>query len=55
MPLGVTLDAPIARLSAAGSPWESVRGSAHAAVPGADIAAINSAGRGLRAGLGEDR
>jgi 5'-nucleotidase len=54
MPLGVTLDAPIARVSAAGSPLGNLFAEAlHAAVPGADIAAINSAGRGLRTELGE--
>jgi 2',3'-cyclic-nucleotide 2'-phosphodiesterase (5'-nucleotidase family) len=53
-PLGVTLNAPIARVGAAGSPLGNLFAEAlRAATPDADIAAINSAGRGLRTDLGE--
>jgi 5'-nucleotidase len=53
-PLGVSLDAPIPRVGSVGSPLGNVLAEAlRAAVPGADVAAINNAGRGLWADLPE--
>jgi 5'-nucleotidase len=52
--LGVSLDAPIERAGIAGSPLGNVFAEAlRAAVPGAEVAAINNAARGLRADLPE--
>jgi 5'-nucleotidase len=51
-PIGVSLDTPIPRAGAIGSPLGNLVADAlRAAVPGADVAAINNAGRGLRADL----
>jgi 5'-nucleotidase len=51
-PLGVSLDAPIRRLGALGSPLGDLFAEAlRDAVPGADVAAINNAARGLWADL----
>ena len=51
-PLGVSLDAPIARAATLGSPLGSLFAEAiRAAVPGADVAAVNNAARGLWADL----
>jgi 5'-nucleotidase len=50
--LGVSLDATVPRVSAFGSPLGNLFAEAlRAAVPGADVAAINNAARGLRADL----
>ncbi len=50
--LGVTLDAPIRRTGDAGSPLANVFADGiRAAVPDADVAAVNNAGRGLRTEL----
>ena len=55
-PLGVSLDAPIQRAGTLGSPLGNLFAEAlRAAVPGADVAAVNSAARGLRADLPEAR
>ena len=51
-PLGVILDAPIPRTGALGSPLGNIFAAAlRGAVPGADVAAINNAARGLWADL----
>jgi 2',3'-cyclic-nucleotide 2'-phosphodiesterase (5'-nucleotidase family) len=51
-PLGVSLDAPIERIGTAGSPLGNLLAEAlRAAMPGADVAAVNNAGRGLRIDL----
>jgi 5'-nucleotidase len=51
-PLGVSLDAPIPRAGTSGSALGNLFAAAlREAVPGADVAAINSAARGLRADL----
>ncbi|MCU1382732.1 MAG: 5-nucleotidase, partial [Acidobacteria bacterium] len=51
-PLGVVLGVPIARAGTSGSPLGRLFAEAlRAAVPGADVAAINNAARGLRADL----
>lgn len=51
-PLGVSLAAPIARAGSAGSPLGNLFAAAlRAAVPGADVAAVNNSTRGLRADL----
>ncbi len=51
-PLGVSLDAPIARAATFGSPLGGLFADAiRAAVPGADVAAVNNAARGLWADL----
>ena len=51
-PLGVSLDGPIARAGSAGSPLGNLFAEAiRAATPGADVAAINNAARGLRTDL----
>ena len=53
-PLGVSLDAPIQRAGILGSPLGNIFAEAiRAAVPGADVAAINNGGRGLRTDLAE--
>ena len=53
-PLGLTLDAAIPRVGAFGSPLGNVVAAALLeAVPGADVAAINNAARGLRADVAE--
>jgi len=53
-PLHVSLDAPIQRVGTSGSPLGNLFAEAlRAAVPGADVAAINNAARGLRADLPE--
>ena len=50
--LGVSLDAPIARAGTGGSPLGALFAEAiRAAVPGADVAAVNNAARGLWADL----
>jgi 2',3'-cyclic-nucleotide 2'-phosphodiesterase (5'-nucleotidase family) len=50
--LGVSVDVPIARVADLGSPLGNLFAEAlRAAVPGADVAAINNAGRGLWADL----
>jgi 5'-nucleotidase len=50
--LGISLDVPVPRVSAFGSPLGNLFAEAlRAAVPGADVAAINNAARGLRADL----
>ena len=52
--LGVSLDVPIPRVATLGSPLGNLFAEAlRAAVPGADVAAINNAARGLRADLAE--
>jgi 2',3'-cyclic-nucleotide 2'-phosphodiesterase (5'-nucleotidase family) len=54
MPLGVSLDAAIERAGRTGSPLGNLFAEAmRAAVPDADVAAINNAARGLRANLPE--
>jgi 2',3'-cyclic-nucleotide 2'-phosphodiesterase (5'-nucleotidase family) len=51
-PLGVVLDEAIPRVGAVGSPLGNLFAEAlREAVPGADVAAVNNAGRGLRADL----
>ena len=51
-PLGVSLDAPIQRVGTLGSPLGNLFAEAlRAAVPGADVAAVNNAARGLRVDL----
>jgi 5'-nucleotidase len=51
-PLGVSLEAPILRAGDGGSPIGNLFAEAlRAAVPGADVAAVNNAARGLRADL----
>jgi 5'-nucleotidase len=51
-PFGVVLDAAIPRVGAVGSPLGNLFAEAlREAVPGADVAAVNNAGRGLRADL----
>jgi 5'-nucleotidase len=51
-PLGSSLDAPIQRAGTLGSPLGNLFAEAiRAAVPGADVAAVNNAGRGLWADL----
>src|SRR5439155_693505 len=53
-PLGVSLDAPIQRAGTLGSPLGNLFAAAlRAAVPGADVAAVNNATRGLRTDLPE--
>ena len=53
-PLGVSLDRPIPRVGALGSPLGNLLAAAlRDATPGADVAAVNDAGRGLRADLPE--
>ena len=53
-PLGVSLDVPIPRVAMLGSPLGNLFAEAlRAAVPEADVAAINNAARGLRADLAE--
>jgi len=53
-PLGVTLDVPIPRAGNLGSPLGNLLAEAlRYAVPGADVAAVNNAARGLRADLPE--
>ena len=53
-PLGVSLDAPIPRAGDVGSPLGNLFAEAlRDAVPGADVAAVNNAARGLRADLPE--
>ena len=53
-PLGVSLDAADSARRRAGSPLGNLFAEAlRAAVPGADVAAINNAARGLRADLPE--
>ena len=53
-PLGVSLDVPIRRAGSLGSPLGNLFAEAlRDAVPGADVAAINNAARGLRADLAE--
>ncbi|HEV8208989.1 MAG TPA: bifunctional UDP-sugar hydrolase/5'-nucleotidase [Vicinamibacterales bacterium] len=50
--LGVSLDVPVSRAGTIGSPLGNLFAEAlRAAVPGADVAAINNAARGLRADL----
>ena len=50
--LGVSLDVPVPRVGTIGSPLGNLFAEAlRAAVPGADVAAINNAARGLRADL----
>jgi 5'-nucleotidase len=52
--LGVSLDVAVPRAGAIGSPLGNLFAEAlRAAVPGADVAAINNAARGLRADLAE--
>jgi 2',3'-cyclic-nucleotide 2'-phosphodiesterase (5'-nucleotidase family) len=52
--LGVSLDVAVPRVGAIGSPLGNLFAEAlRAAVPGADVAAINNAARGLRADLAE--
>ena len=53
-PLGVSLDVAIPRVGSGGSPLGTLFAEAlRAAVPGADVAAINNAARGLREDLTE--
>ena len=55
-PLGVSLDLPIQRAGNLGSPLGNLFAEAlRHAVPGADVAAINNAARGLRTDLPEGR
>jgi len=50
--LGVTLDAPVRRATEVGSPLGRLfAGALREALPGADVAVVNNAGRGLRADL----
>jgi 2',3'-cyclic-nucleotide 2'-phosphodiesterase (5'-nucleotidase family) len=54
--LGVSLDAPIRRVADLGSPLGTLFAEAlRHAVPGADVAVINNAARGLRADLPDAR
>jgi 5'-nucleotidase len=53
-PLGVSLDAPVSRVGSAGSPLGHIFADAlRAAVPGADVAVLNNAARGLWADLAD--
>ena len=53
-PIGVSLEVPIPRVATFGSPLGNLFAEAlRAGVPGADVAAINNAARGLRADLAE--
>ena len=52
--LGLSLDAPVGRIGAHGSPLGNLFAEAlRAAVPGADVAVVNNAGRGLWADLSD--